>query len=76
MLKTQFVEVHTAWVTVDDPPLPCNHNAICGVGSAKNQRGNRVACARKPQLIQPEQGKISLFANRYFTNVIAAQTTG
>ena len=45
MLKTQFVKVHPSWVAVGDPPLPCNHNAICGVGPAKHQSGNGVARA-------------------------------
>ena len=72
MLVTKPRQVDPDRQTIRNPPFAADHHPVGTVSAAEHQRGNRIAGAGKPQVVQGEESEVSLASYRNPADIVAS----
>src|SRR5450756_1919929 len=76
MLVAQARQIDSDGRAIDDPPVTADHHPVGLVSATQHQRGDRVAGAGKPQLVQGEAGEVGLPADLDLADIAPPEALG
>lgn len=69
----KFRHINSHRGTIQNLPIPADHDAVGPVRATQDESGQRISCTGKSQVIECEKRKISLLSDGDFSYVVAPE---